>query len=255
MNRPPRKRFGQNFLIDDAVIAAIIAALRPAHDESMIEIGPGRGALTEPLLAMVDDLHAIEIDRDLAADLQRRYPRLIVHADDALKFDFARFKPELRVVGNLPYNISTPLLFHLAHHAAHLRDLHVMLQKEVVDRMVASAGASDYSRLSVMLQYRFSLEKLFDVEPQAFDPPPKIQSAVVRLTPLRPLPWPARDEMLFSRIVAAAFAQRRKTLRNSLKAYFATADFAALDINPQARAQELSVAQFVALADYLAARN
>lgn len=251
MKHPPRKRFGQNFLVDESVCAAIIAAIHPARQDVVVEIGPGLGALTAPLLARVEALHAIEIDRDLAAGLQRKYSRLTVHSCDALQFDFAQFTAGFRIIGNLPYNISTPLLFHLEQFAAHIRDIHVMLQKEVVDRMVANSGDSDYSRLSVMLQYRFKMEKLFDVGPEAFDPRPQVESAVVRLTPLRPVPRPTRNEALFARVVAAAFAQRRKTLRNSLKEYLAAPDFAALDINPRARAQELSVAQFVAIADHL----
>lgn len=255
MKHQPRKRFGQNFLIDESVVAAIIAALRPGRGDLVVEIGPGLGALTRPLLALVDDLHVIEIDRDLAADLQRKHPRLTVHAGDALGFDFAQFGREIRVVGNLPYNISTPLLFHLESCAACIRDIHVMLQQEVVDRIVASPADSDYSRLSVMLQYRFAVEKLFNVGPEVFDPRPRVESAMIRLTPRRPLPWPARDETLFARVVAAAFAQRRKTLRNSLNAYLAAPDFTTLNINPRSRAQELSVAQFVAMANHVSARN
>ncbi|HUO44107.1 MAG TPA: 16S rRNA (adenine(1518)-N(6)/adenine(1519)-N(6))-dimethyltransferase RsmA [Burkholderiales bacterium] len=250
----PRKRFGQNFLVDDSVVAAIIAALHPQRGDLIVEIGPGLGALTGPLLALVDELHAVEIDRDLAASLQRRYPRLALHNCDALKFDFARFGRKSRIVGNLPYNISTPLLFHLESCAASICDIHVMLQKEVVDRIAATPADSDYSRLSVMLQYRFAVEKLFDVGPEAFDPRPRVESAVVRLIPRHPLPWPARDEALFAQVVGATFAQRRKTLRNSLRAYLAPADFAMLGLDPQGRAQELGVAQFVAIADFVATR-
>jgi 16S rRNA (adenine1518-N6/adenine1519-N6)-dimethyltransferase len=249
-----RKRFGQNFLTDDAAIAAIIAAIRPAPGECLVEIGPGLGALTRPLLAAAGHLHAIEIDRDLAHALRQEFgARLELHAGDVLQFDFAALGNELRVIGNLPYNISTPLLFHLADCAEHIRDIHVMLQKEVVDRMVALPGASTYGRLSVMLQYRFEMEKLLDVPAAAFDPAPKVDSAVIRLTPLRPRRCVARDETQLARVVAAAFSQRRKTLRNSLRGLIETSAFDALGIAPTARAQELSVAQFVALADHLTA--
>ncbi len=222
----------------------------------MVEIGPGLGALTRPLLAAVDEMHAIEIDRDLAAALVREFaPHLTVHAADVLDFDFATLGSGLRVVGNLPYNISTPLLFHIAPYCARIRDMHVMLQKEIVARMVAAPSDSNYGRLSVMLQYRFEMEKLLDVPAAAFDPAPKVESAVLRLTPLRPLPCAARDEALFARVVKAAFSQRRKTLRNSLRAFLADADLLALAIAPTARAQELTVAQFVAIADYVSRHN
>ena len=254
MKHQARKRFGQNFLTDELAIAAIIAAIQPAPGECLVEIGPGLGALTRPLLAAAGNLHAIEIDRDLAHALQQEFgARLDLHAIDVLRFDFAALGADLRVIGNLPYNISTPLLFHLADCADRIRDIHVMLQKEVVERMVAAPGDSDYSRLSVMLQYRFALEKLLDVPAAAFDPVPKVDSAVIRLTPLRPLPCVARNEAQFARVVATAFSQRRKTLRNSLRTLIAEPAFDALGIRPAARAQELAVAQFVALADHLTA--
>ena len=250
MKHRPRKRFGQNFLTDAAVIAAIVAAIHPRRGEPLVEIGPGLGALTRPLLAAAGELHAVEIDRDLAAALMQEFgARLILHQADVLRFDFGALGDGLRVIGNLPYNISTPLLFHLVGYAAHIRDVHVMLQKEVVERMVAIPPDSNYSRLSVMLQYWFEMEKLLDVPAASFDPVPAVESAVVRLRPWRPLPHGARDEALFARVVAAAFSQRRKTLRNSLRNLVTPEDFAALDIAPGARAQELSVAQFVALAD------
>jgi 16S rRNA (adenine1518-N6/adenine1519-N6)-dimethyltransferase len=249
-----RKRFGQNFLTDDAAIAAIVAAIRPAPGECLVEIGPGLGALTRPLLAAAGHLHAIEIDRDLALALQREFgARLELHTGDVLQFDFAALGDGLRIIGNLPYNISTPLLFHLADCVERIRDIHVMLQKEVVERMVAAPGDSNYGRLSVMLQYRFEMEKLLDVAAAAFDPVPKVDSAVIRLMPLRPRRCVARDETQLARVVAAAFSQRRKTLRNSLRGLIETATFDALGIAPTARAQELSVAQFVALADHLTA--
>ncbi len=253
MKHQARKRFGQNFLIDEAAIAAIVEAIKPVPGETLVEIGPGLGALTRPLLAAAENLHAIEIDRDLAQHLQQQFGAgLKLHTLDVLNFDFATLGDDLRIIGNLPYNISTPLLFHLVQYADRLRDIHVMLQKEVVERMVASPGDSDYSRLSVMLQYRFSLEKLLDVPARAFDPVPQVDSAVVRLTPLPQQRAKARDEALLERVVAAAFSQRRKTLRNSLRQLVDVPVFMALGIDPTARAQELSVAQFVALADCLA---
>jgi 16S rRNA (adenine1518-N6/adenine1519-N6)-dimethyltransferase len=249
-----RKRFGQNFLVDEGVVAAIIDAIRPAAGECLVEIGPGLGALTRPLLAATGELHAIEIDRDLAHSLQHEFgARLKLHTGDVLQFDFATLGSALRIIGNLPYNISTPLLFHLADCVERICDIHVMLQKEVVERMAAAPGASSYSRLSVMLQYRFEIQKLLDVPAAAFDPVPKVDSAVIRLTPLRAPRHIARDETQLARVVAAAFSQRRKTLRNSLRGLVEPAAFNELGIAPGARAQELSVAQFVALADHLTA--
>ena len=252
MKHQARKRFGQNFLTDETAIAAIVAAIRPLRGERLVEIGPGLGALTRPVLAAAGQLHAIEIDRDLAQALHDEFgARLDLHATDVLQFDFAALGDGLRIIGNLPYNISTPLLFHLAQCAERIRDIHVMLQKEVVARMVAAPGDSNFGRLSVMLQYRFHMEKLLDVPARAFYPVPKVDSAVIRLMPLRPQPCVARDEAQLARVVAAAFSQRRKTLRNSLRKLIADPAFDALGISPSARAQELSVAQFVALADHL----
>jgi 16S rRNA (adenine1518-N6/adenine1519-N6)-dimethyltransferase len=246
----PRKRFGQNFLVDPTAIAAIIAAIHPARGERLVEIGPGLGALTRPLLVAAGHLDAIEIDRDLAAALRSEFGACLnLHMTDVLEFDFATLGDGLRIIGNLPYNISTPLLFHLADFTEHIQDIHVMLQKEVVERMVAAPADSNYGRLSVMLQYRFDMEKLLDVPAAAFQPAPKVESAVIRLMPLRPLPYAARDEATFARVVAAAFSQRRKTLRNSLRQFVGQADFQALGVAPTARAQELSVQQFVGLAD------
>ena len=252
----PRKRFGQNFLVDEGIIAGIITAIAPGPAEKLVEIGPGLGALTTPLLNRLNRLQVVEIDRDLIARLRERYPadRLDIHEGDVLQFDFATLGHDLRIIGNLPYNISTPLLFRFAEFAGHIRDVHVMLQREVVQRMVAAPGDSEFSRLSVMLQYRFDMEHLFDVPADAFDPAPKVESAVVRLTPLAPLPHPARDEAVFSSVVARAFSQRRKTLRNTLKGVVTADDFARLGINPGARAQELSVADFVRIADTVKAK-
>ena len=251
----PRKRFGQNFLIVDGIIAGIISVIMPRRGDNLVEIGPGLGALTDPLLTRLDRLQVVEIDRDLIARLHGLYPpeRLVIHEGDVLEFDFASLGDDLRVVGNLPYNISTPLLFRFAAYARHIRDVHVMLQREVVERMVAVPGDSEFSRLSVMLQYRFDMEKLIDVPADSFDPAPKVESAVVRLTPLHPLPHPARNETLFAEVVSRAFSQRRKTLRNTLKGMVSAEQLAALGINAGARAQELSVADFVRIADAVSA--
>lgn len=251
MRHIPRKRFGQNFLTDESVIAAIVTAVEPRPHDLLVEIGPGLGALTRPLAARLDHLHVIEIDRDIVARLRTAFPaaRVTVHEGDALKFDFGALGARLRVVGNLPYNISTPLLFHLAQYAGAIRDIHVMLQKEVVERMVAAPSSAAYGRLSVMLQYRFEMERVLVVPPESFHPVPKVESAVVRMTPYASLPHPARDESRLRAIVAAAFAQRRKTLRNTLKGYFKAADFERLGVDARLRAQDLRVADFVKLAD------
>ncbi|MBK1680647.1 16S rRNA (adenine(1518)-N(6)/adenine(1519)-N(6))-dimethyltransferase RsmA [Rhodocyclus tenuis] len=255
-----RKRFGQNFLVDRGLIGDIVNAVAPRREDCVVEIGPGLGALTEPLLARVDHLHVVEIDRDLVARLRRRFPaeRLTVNEGDALSFDFASLPraagSHLKIVGNLPYNISTPLLFHLADFADSVRDMHFMLQREVVERMVAEPGSSDYGRLTVMLGYRFVIDWLLDAPPEAFDPPPKVHSAVVRLIPRPVADRQAVDEALFARVVAAAFGQRRKMLRNTLKGIVSDAGFAALGIDPTRRAEELPLADYVRLANWLAAQ-
>jgi len=249
-----RKRFGQNFLIDQAIIGAIVSSIDPQRGDTVVEIGPGLGAITEPLLARLDHLHVVEIDRDLIARLKKQYPpaRMSIHEGDALAFDFASIGRDLRLVGNLPYNISTPLLFHLAEYVGIVRDMHFMLQKEVVERMVAEPGDSEFGRLSVMLQYRFWLEWLIDVPPTSFDPPPKVDSAVVRMIP-RPLAeLTAVDEGVLSKLVAAAFAQRRKMLRNNLKGIIDDAAFAELGIDPTRRAEDIAVADYVRAANWLA---
>ena len=254
MKHIPRKRFGQHFLTDQAVIADIVAAIRPQADDAMVEIGPGLGALTAPLCAVLDHLHVIEIDRDIVARLCRAYPptRLSVHAGDVLEFDFSVLPRELRVVGNLPYNISTPLLFHLARYAERIRDMHFMLQKEVVERMVAPPGGRDYGRLSVMLQYRFDMQLLLEVAPDAFSPPPQVESAVVRMLPRPPVRLVAKSQAGMEQVVRRAFAQRRKTLRNSLTGLLDAGDYAALGIVPGLRAENLAVADFVAISNYVA---
>ena len=255
----PRKRFGQNFLVSQAVIDRIVAAIAPRPGDRLVEIGPGLGALTAPLMERLGHLDVVEIDRDLIARLSRRFPpeRLTIHEGDVLKFDFASLAESssagLRVVGNLPYNISTPLLFHLAQVAPLLRDLHFMLQREVVMRMVAPPGNGDYGRLSVMLQYRFEMERLFDVPAEAFDPAPKVDSAIVRMIPRPAAALAAVDEALFARVVSAAFGQRRKMLRNTLRGLIDAAPLERLGISPGARAEELAVADFVRIANCLAA--
>jgi 16S rRNA (adenine1518-N6/adenine1519-N6)-dimethyltransferase len=246
-----RKRFGQHFLHDPGVLQKIADAVDPRSGETIVEIGPGAGALTAVLLGRIAHLDAVEIDRDLAADLRVRWPQaLTLHEGDALKFDFAALARErgarLRVVGNLPYNISTPLLFHLLDSVESIMDLHVMLQKEVIDRMAAAPGSDDYGRLTVMLAPRLHIEKLFDVGPGAFRPPPRVWSAVARLTVL-PAPRfvvPPR----FAAVVAAAFSQRRKTLRNSLKHLLPAAAWEQTSVNPQARPETLPAEDFAALA-------
>ena len=245
----PRKRYGQHFLHDRGVIAKIVAAVDPQSGDAIVEIGPGTGALTAPLLDRVARLEAVEIDRDLAARLEAEHPRLALHRGDVLRFDFARLPDRLRVVGNLPYNVSTPLLFRLVEVADRLRDAHLMLQKEVVDRMVAAPSTSEYGRLSVMLQYRFEMRKLFDVKPGAFRPPPKVDSAVVRLVPKPAAALVARDRAALARVVTAAFTKRRKTLRNALAGVVDEGGLRALGIDPRLRPENLGVPQYVAIAN------
>lgn len=253
----PRKRFGQNFLIDRAVVARIVDAISPLREDHVVEIGPGLGALTEPLLGRLAHLDVVEIDRDLAAAVAARFgtERLRVHVGDALDFDFCALGARLRIAGNLPYNISSPLLFRLSAQAGCLRDCHFMLQREVAERMASAPGGRDYGRLSVMLQYQFEVERLFGVAPGSFRPAPRVESAFVRLTPRVPLPWPARDEHVFAQLVAQAFSQRRKTLRNALRERVAEEDFGAALIDPGLRAETLSVEQFVRLTDVVVARG
>jgi 16S rRNA (adenine1518-N6/adenine1519-N6)-dimethyltransferase len=249
----PRKRFGQNFLQDVHVIESIVHAVNPSATDTVIEIGPGLGALTRPLMARVPCLHVVEIDRDIISRLRKEFTeqRLMIHEGDALKFDFASVEGPLKIVGNLPYNISTPLLFHLAEFGDRVIDMHFMLQKEVVDRMVAEPSCTDYGRLSVMLQYRFYMETILAVPPGAFWPPPKVDSAVVRMIPAAGRCGVARDVLMLEKVVAQAFAQRRKTLRNNLKGLLDDAAFALLDIDATQRAENLSVEQYVAIANHL----
>jgi 16S rRNA (adenine1518-N6/adenine1519-N6)-dimethyltransferase len=253
----PRKRFGQHFLHERGVIDKIVDALALHKADLVAEIGPGLGALTDHLSPWLDHLHVIELDRDLAARLRERYSpeKLTMHEGDALDFDFASLGTDIRLVGNLPYNISTPLLFHFAAFRDHLRDGHFMLQREVVERMTASPSTSAYGRLSVMLQLEFEMELLFRIAPGAFTPPPKVESAVVRMTPLAQRPFELRDRVLFGQIVTGAFTQRRKTLRNSLRTFLSAADFDGLAIDPMARAENLGVADYANIANFVALRG
>ena len=258
MNTPlPRakKHLGQHFLVDRHYIGRIVAAIRPEPDDLMVEIGPGPGALTRPLLDILKHLHVVEFDRDLVARLAGEFSaeRLNIHQADALSFDFGALGGDLRVVGNLPYNISSPLLFHLAEFSTGIRDMTFMLQKEVVDRMAAAPDTPDYGRLSVMLQARFAVGKLFVVPPGAFLPPPKVNSAIVRLVPLPAAAILFQDHKIFAEVVTRAFGQRRKTLRNTLKGLAGEADFAAVDLDPVRRGETLSVTEFAALANHLLA--
>jgi 16S rRNA (adenine1518-N6/adenine1519-N6)-dimethyltransferase len=251
----PRKRFGQNFLVDAHYVARIVGAIDPRPGDNIVEIGPGLGALTTALVDGANRIAAVEIDRDLAARLRERFApdRLTLHETDALTFDFAALGPGLRVVGNLPYNISSPLLFHLVTHESLLRDVHVMLQREVVARMTAQPATADYGRLTVMLQSRFAITRLFTVPPGAFRPAPAVESAVARLVPLRDDRPRIVDEALFARIVAAAFGQRRKTLRNALRGIADDAFMRDADIDPALRGETLRVADFARLANRLSA--
>lgn len=247
----PKKRFGQHFLTDRHYLARIVAAIDPHAGETMVEIGPGSGLMTAELQPRVAHLHVVEIDRDLAAALRTRFtPRQVtVHEADVLDFDFAALPGPLRVVGNLPYNVSSPILFRMVDIADRLRDCVFMLQKEVVDRMVAAPGTPDYGRLSVMLQYRFAMADVLDVPPGAFTPPPKVDSAVVRMVPLPQDRLRARDEARFGAVVSAAFGQRRKTLRNATRALVPDEAFTRAGIDPGRRGETLSVEEFVALSD------
>ena len=246
-----RKRFGQHFLTDRHYVERIVHAIAPARADSMVEIGPGTGILTDALVPSLEHLHVVEIDRDLAAALRERLPagKVTVHEADALEFPFQSLPAPLRVVGNLPYNVSTPILFRMAALADGLRDCVFMLQKEVVDRMVAMPGTPEYGRLSVMLQYRFAMALAVRVPPGAFTPPPKVDSAVVRMAPLGVDRARAQDEALFARVVAGAFSQRRKMLRSALRGQAKPEAFDAAGIDSTRRGETLSVAEFIALAD------
>ena len=246
-----RKRFGQNFLQDTGIINDIVRAINPVPDDHVVEIGPGQGALTEQLSASGCLLDVIELDRDLVPGLLAAFsvnPRFKLHSADALKFDFEALTggaQPLRIVGNLPYNISTPLIFKLLENTAIIRDMHFMLQLEVVDRLAASPGGKDWGRLGIMAQYHCAVDKLFEVPPEAFNPRPKVRSAIVRLAPWQESPWASCDTQKLREVVQTAFGQRRKTLRNNLKGLIDTTRLEALDINPGARAETLELSQFI----------
>jgi 16S rRNA (adenine1518-N6/adenine1519-N6)-dimethyltransferase len=277
-----RKRFGQNFLVDLGIIDSIVDLIRPQRGERMVEIGPGLGALTGPLIERLatpeSPLHAVELDRDLIARLKEKFgERLQLHEGDALAFDFSTLaapgeaadaagkttaaaasgaparKPSLRIVGNLPYNISSPLLFHLTTFARDVIDQHFMLQDEVVERMVAEPGSKAFGRLSVMLQYRYVIDKLLDVPPESFQPPPKVNSAIVRMIPYAPHELPDVDETTLGEVVTAAFSQRRKMLRNTLSAYRDVVDFDALGFDLARRAEDVPVEEYVRVAQAVSA--
>jgi 16S rRNA (adenine1518-N6/adenine1519-N6)-dimethyltransferase len=257
----PRKRFGQHFLCDQSVIQRIVAAIRPTPLDHLVEIGPGQGAITLPVLKLARRLDVIEFDRDLIPELESRtahHGDLIIHSADALEFDFATLHQQnkaLRVFGNLPYNISTPLLFHVLTYAKIISDMIFMLQKEVADRLAAEADSDDYGRLSVMMQYHCDVEVLFDVPPSAFHPPPKVQSSIVRLIPHQTYPYPVVDYALLESIVKHAFGQRRKTLRNSLKPLVDADMWTKMPVRPDLRAENLSVKDFVAISNVLSANR
>ncbi len=256
MQHLPRKRFGQNFLHDQQVIDRIIACIAPQPTDLLVEIGPGQAALTRPLLASGAELHCIEIDRDLVAHLQQQFcakPNVTIHACDALKANLPEITGNrpFRLIGNLPYNISTPLIFRVLGWHEQLIDMHFMLQKEVVDRMAAAPGSRTYGRLSVMAQFRCNITSLFDIQSQSFTPVPRVCSSIVRLQPRHGEPIDAVQQGSLERVVLAAFSQRRKTLRNSLKTLFSAEQIESTGVDSGQRAEQLSLSQFTALARVL----
>ncbi len=259
MNHRPRKRFGQNFLRDERVIHAIVSAISPRPDEHLVEIGPGQGALTRLLLPECRRLDAVELDRDLVDYLNQKFAgeeKLHIHSADAMKFDFVSLSTgeRLRIIGNLPYNVSTPLLFHLFDQGECIRDMHFMLQKEVVDRLCANPGDKDYGRLGVMARYYCAIEPLMDVGPESFYPQPKVISSVARLVPHVHRPVDIAPVML-NRVVTAVFSQRRKTLRNALRNMFTGSEIAALGLDPGDRGETLSLEEFALLGNLLAKKE
>jgi 16S rRNA (adenine1518-N6/adenine1519-N6)-dimethyltransferase len=257
MPHTPRKRFGQHFLSDQAIIHEIVAALAPKPHQHLLEIGPGQGAITIPVLKIMKYLEVLELDRDLIPELKRRSQHvgeLVIYTADALEFDFSTLKKDdrlLRLFGNLPYNVSTPIIFHLLQFAPLIDDMLFMLQKEVAARLAAAVDSEDYGRLSVMVQYHCQIELLFDVPARAFYPPPQIRSSMVRLTPYREYPHRAKDYSLFENIVRHAFGQRRKTLRNSLKDVIPDEVWTTISIHSDLRAENLSVKDFVEICNAL----
>lgn len=256
-----RKNFGQNFLRDESIINSIVSAINPKDDETLVEIGPGLAALTEPICERIKKLNVIEIDRDLAERL-RHHPfigeQLVIHECDALSYDFSTFKESnknLRVYGNLPYNISTPLLFHLFSFGSLIYDMHFMLQKEVVDRLIATPSTKDYGKLSIMAQYYCKMQAFLEVPPQAFTPSPKVFSAVIKIEPYKIKPFVAINENLLRKITTEAFNQRRKTIHNSLCNFLNSNDFSVLNIDEKCRAENLTVEQFVKISNYVAEKK
>jgi len=260
MSHKPRKRFGQNFLHDKMIIQRIVNSINPRQDDHVVEIGPGEGALTELVLDKIGRIDVVELDRDLIPLLKIRFvlqDGLSIHQADALKFDFCQLQnssEKLRIIGNLPYNISTPLLFHLFEHSHCIQDMHFMLQKEVVDRIVAKPGDSAYGRLGVMLQYFCHAEYIFTVKPGAFHPPPKVDSAIVRLVPHEKPPVDIQNFDEFSKLVNFSFTQRRKTLRNILKGKLDSAGIEALGLDPTIRPERLSLADFTNISNTISQR-
>jgi 16S rRNA (adenine1518-N6/adenine1519-N6)-dimethyltransferase len=253
MKHIAKKKFGQNFLKDAAIIHSIIQSINPLPNDLLIEIGPGLGALTKPLLEKTNRLLAIELDRDIVSWMENQYSKknITIFNEDVLNFNFNQFDQKIRIVGNLPYNISTPILFKCIDNILNIKDLHFMLQKEVVDRMIAIPSSPEYGRLSVMLQYYFAMEHLVDVPKASFEPEPKVESSFVRLIPYEQYPFIANNLEQFARIVKEAFSQRRKTIRNTLKSFISENDFEKIGINPQLRAENLSVSDFVKISNYL----
>lgn len=256
-NHRARKRFGQNFLHDQRIISHIVRSIAPRTTDNMVEIGPGKGAITALILELCPHLNVVELDRDLVPILRDKFGHLEhfhINEADALKFDFAQLgnaERPLRIVGNLPYNISTPLIFHLLSYSNTVQDMHFMLQKEVVLRMAARENENNYGRLSIMTQYLCEVEHLFDVGPECFDPQPKVDSAIVRLTPYKELPHPADDHKTLEVVVRTAFSQRRKTLRNTLKTLITSAELENLNIDPSKRPENLSLSTYVSIANYV----
>ena len=252
-----RKRFGQNFLHDPGVIERIVRAIHPKPDDALVEIGPGLGALTEEMLALNDHLQVVELDRDLIPVLRTKffnYPDFRIHQADALKFDFGQLVENgqrIRIIGNLPYNISTPLIFHLLGHSDVVEDMHFMLQKEVVQRLAAVPGDKNYGRLGIMAQYFCKVQPLFEVGPEAFKPAPKVDSAIVRMVPHEILPHPVKDHKLFQAVVRTAFSARRKTLRKGLAGMVSVEQLHSVGIDDGLRPENLGLADYVAIADLL----
>ena len=255
-----KKRFGQNFLNNDSVISRIVDAINPEPGENLVEIGPGLGALTEPVVERAGNLSVVELDRDLAHRL-RHHPflaqHLTIHEIDALKFDFASLSSEenpLRIFGNLPYNISTPLIFHLLTFKDKVKDMHFMLQKEVVERMAAGENCKAYGRLSIMTQYQCQVIPVMEIGPESFTPPPKVDSAIVRLIPHKTIENPVKDIKYLNQVCLTAFNQRRKTIRNSFKKLISVEELTSLNIDPSLRPENLAVSEYIKLANYIAER-